>query len=99
MTRQCSQRKIIDSTHSMVGDRTRRGKMAYSTLECGHGVKTNATERRKRRTFCFDCFYAKPLNPMSVLILEQNGLEPIADPELFAEASARMQRIQQRRTQ
>ena len=69
-------RKIVYSTTPTVGSRTKRGIMASSTFECGHGERTTATERKQGWTFCFDCFYGKPVDPMGECILREIGQWP-----------------------
>lgn len=51
--------------------RTRLGIMRASVLECGHMTDTNATDRRRGRMYCWDCYYGKPQDPMGAVILAE----------------------------
>jgi len=102
-------RRIVDRTEP---DRLRarmlgkRGKQSVITFECGHQQWANAGEARKGKTYCFDCFYNKPVPEMGKAILREKGLlkedkfkvytrhrdgEEAHDVEATSEVSARAQ--------
>ena len=62
-------RRIVYSAPSL--RRTKRGILCSSTLECGHGDWTTATERKRGWSYCFDCFYGKPVSEMGKVILAE----------------------------
>ncbi|WP_298257102.1 hypothetical protein [Bradyrhizobium sp.] len=68
-------KRIIYSTEPTMGSRTRQGIMVTSCLECGHVLSTNAGERRRGETYCFDCFYGKPVTELGQIILDEHGSE------------------------
>lgn len=68
-------RKIIYSTKPTIGSRTRRGIEVTSCMECGHLTRTNAGERRRGQTYCFDCFYGKPVSELGQIIFDEHGSE------------------------
>lgn len=57
----------------------KRGLVASSTFECGHGEWTQASERRKGCAYCFDCFYGKPVPEMGRVILNELNLKPTGE--------------------
>lgn len=69
-------RKILTSTDPRRRP-GRRGLVALSTLECGHQDWTKASERRRGQTYCFDCFYGKPLSEMALIDLRELKCEPV----------------------
>lgn len=62
-------RKIVNSTPAWRRP-GKRGLTSLSTFECGHQEWTQASERRRGKTYCFDCFYGKPVPEQGKITLD-----------------------------
>lgn len=55
-------RKIVETAGRC--RRTKLGIMMNTALECGHLTDSNATDRRRGRMHCWDCYYGRPASTL-----------------------------------
>lgn len=48
----------------------KKGERVHVLLDCGHVDKFTRTQIRTHSTYCFDCYYGKPVDPISLEMAE-----------------------------